>query len=110
MKAIQSFFILSKSDTYIFWFVDFEPKIFQILFLSLENSTTHIYYTYICTREFHLMDVSMDQPQQHWIGELEGQEFYVEFSHFLKIPQGNLLTGIDNKTITWNILVCSLIF
>ena len=44
------------------------------------------------------MDVSMDQPQQHWIGELEG--FYVEFSHFLTIPQGNLLTGIDNKTIT----------
>ena len=57
-------------------------------------------YTYICTVEFHLMDVSMDQPQQHWLGEQEGQGFYVEFSHFLSIPQGNLLTGIDNKTIT----------
>ena len=43
------------------------------------------------------MDVSMDQPQQHWLGEQEVQGFYVEFSHFLSMSQGNLSTGIDKK-------------
>ena len=45
------------------------------------------------------MDVSMDQPQQHWLGEQEVQGFYVEFSHFLSMSQGNLSTGIDKKTL-----------
>ena len=45
------------------------------------------------------MDVSKDQLQQDWIGELEGQGFCVEFLHFLSIPQDSLLTRIDNKTI-----------
>ena len=49
--------------------------------------------------EFHLMDVSMDQPQQHWLGEQEVQGFYVEFSHFLSMSQGNLSMGIDKKNI-----------
>jgi hypothetical protein len=60
--------------------------------------------------EFHLMDVSMDQPQQHWLGEQEGQGFYVEFSHFLSMTQGNLSTGIDKKTIRLNLNLCFLTF
>ena len=57
------------------------------------------------------MDVSMDQPQQHWLGEQEGQGFCVEFSHFLSMSQGNLSTGIDKKNIRrQRISICYVLF